>query len=173
MIIKESNNLSEIMLIHKITFGKKEGTEISELVENLFEDKTAKPILSLVAFEKEKIIGNIIFTKSIIKGKNYASAILAPLAILPEFQKQGFGTKLIQTGFEILKKEGYDFIFTYGDPKYYSRFGFESASKLNIIPPQKIPEKFKDAWMIKILNNTKIKDVEVDCSNSLKDKKYW
>lgn len=99
--------------------------------------------------------------------------ILAPLAVAPEFQKKGIGTKLIKYGFKELEKEGYNFIFTYGDPRYYSRFGFESASRLNIKPPQKIPKKFKDAWMIKKLNKKEIFDVEVKCSKSLKEKKYW
>lgn len=176
MKIKESIELDikEISKVHKLAFGEKEGTEILELIENLFKDETAKPIFSFIATDNEKTIGHVLFTNIKIIGKeNSHASILAPLAVLPKFQKKGVGTKLIETGFKELKKQGTDFVFTYGDPKFYSKFGFKSASKLNIIPPQKIPSKNKDAWMIKKLNNTKLENVKVKCANSLKYKKYW
>jgi putative acetyltransferase len=169
-----SNNFEDISTVHKLAFGEKEGKEIIKLLNNLSRDKTAQPLFSIVAFNYKKLIGHVLFTNAKIKdNKKIRIAILAPLAVLPDFQKTGTGTKLIKNGFKILKKEGYDFIFTYGDPDYYSKFGFESASKLNIKPPQKIPKKYKDAWMIKQLNKKEIKNIEVDCAESLKEKKYW
>ncbi len=66
MKIRQSIELDkfEIETIHTKAFGEKKGPEIAELVRGLFDDKTAMPILSLVAVEDEKLTGHILFTKA-------------------------------------------------------------------------------------------------------------
>jgi putative acetyltransferase len=49
---------------------------------------------------------------------------LAPVAVIPEFQRQGIGTKLIREGIERARDAGYSAILVLGDPAYYGRFGF-------------------------------------------------
>ncbi|MCI9016445.1 MAG: N-acetyltransferase [Clostridia bacterium] len=60
--------------------------------------------LSLVAIQDSKIVGYILFTK--IKIGEYEELVLAPLGVLPEYQKQGIGKKLIEKGHEIAKEFG-------------------------------------------------------------------
>jgi len=48
------------------------------------------------------------------------------VSVLPELQKQGIGSKLIQTGLSLLKEHGAKGCVLEGSPKYYQRFGFES-----------------------------------------------
>lgn len=95
----------EILEIHKAAFGEEKGPVIADLVIGLLADKTAMPLLSLVAVENNQLIGHILYTKATItQTKDPVSAqILAPLAVLPDAQKMGFGGKLINEGLEQLK----------------------------------------------------------------------
>ena len=78
----------EINNVYIKAFGEEKGFEIVKLVNELFDDKTAEPLLSLVAVEDEKIIGHILFTKvDVTQTVELVSArILAPLAVLPDDQ---------------------------------------------------------------------------------------
>ena len=95
-IAKESDR-NEILNIHRRAFGKEKGPVISKLVDDLLDDETARPILSLVAVNDDKLIGHILYTKvRITQPESPVSAqILAPLAILPDVQKRGIGQKLV------------------------------------------------------------------------------
>ena len=59
----ESDN-TDILNIHTQAFGEKKGPEIADLVSGLLGDKTALPLLSLVAVDNTKTIGHILFTKT-------------------------------------------------------------------------------------------------------------
>ena len=53
---------------------------------------------------------------------------LAPIAVLPRFQRQGIGSGLIRAGLEECKRAGYNIAIVLGNPRYYSRFDFSRAS---------------------------------------------
>ena len=57
------------------------------------------------------------------------------MAVIPEYQKKGLGKKLVTEGIKKSKDMGYKAIVVLGHPTYYSKFGFEPASKWNIKPP--------------------------------------
>ena len=83
MKIRESveNDKKSIRQIHLNAFNQYEGEIVSQLAIDLLEDKTALPILSLVAEQDNEIIGNVIFSSVNIEGVEGVSAyILAPLA---------------------------------------------------------------------------------------------
>lgn len=83
---------------------------------------------------------------------------LAPLAVLPEYQKQGVGSKLIEEGHKIAKKLGYHFSVVLGSEKYYPKFGYVPAVQYEIEAPFEVSSK---NFMAKKLNNidTEIKGV--------------
>ena len=97
---------SEIEIVHIRAFGEEEGPEIAKIVNDLLEDETAFPLLSLVAVENGKIVGHVLYTKAIITQttKSVSAQILAPLGILPKAQNQGIGAQLIKEGFNQLKE---------------------------------------------------------------------
>lgn len=100
------------------------------------------PELSIVAAEKNKIIGHILLTKITIKDKNgnlHESLGLAPMAVLPEFQKNGIGGELIRYGLETAKQLSYQSVIVLGHEHYYPKFGFEPAEKWNIKAPFDVP----------------------------------
>ena len=53
---------------------------------------------------------------------------LAPIGVLPQYQRQGVGSHLIRVGLEACREVTYDAVVVLGEPGYYSRFGFERAS---------------------------------------------
>ncbi|RLC29163.1 MAG: N-acetyltransferase [Deltaproteobacteria bacterium] len=155
--------------------------EIKTLIIDLFKDPTTEPIVSLLAYDDEKPVGHILFTKAKIKpGLGICSLkpggyILAPMAVIPEYQKQGIGGKLIKEGLRILKDMSVERCFVLGHPTYYPRYGFiPDAKKFGFPAPYSIPGKNKDAWMVMDLveKPTGIKG-QIICADVMMKPKYW
>lgn len=167
----------QIEEIHTKAFGKDKGPEIAALVNGLFDDKTALPLLSLVAIENEKPIGHILYTKvTIAQPAAVVSArILAPLAILPESQNKGIGALLIKEGLYQLKKMGVELVFVLGHPDYYPRSGFTQAGVLGFAAPYPIPEEHAGAWMVQELRPKIFGSIkgQVQCSDILNQPQHW
>lgn len=101
------------------------------------------PELSLVAEENVSIIGHIMFTKAEIGGKIVLA--LAPLSVLPEYQRKGVGTALIEEGHKIAKEMGYAYSVVLGSENYYPKFGYIPADTFGIIAPFDVP---RDNFMV-------------------------
>ncbi|MEA2115707.1 MAG: N-acetyltransferase [Thermodesulfobacteriota bacterium] len=78
----------------------------------------------------ETILGHIFFSpvsvsaeREVIQGMG-----LAPMVVLPERQRQGIGSMLVEAGIEIVYKRKYPFVIVLGHSEYYQRFGFTPAS---------------------------------------------
>ena len=48
------------------------------------------------------------------------------LAVLPEYQRRGIGTRLTRHGLEACQKQGHRIVVVLGHPDFYRRFGFSS-----------------------------------------------
>ncbi|MEZ5920218.1 MAG: N-acetyltransferase [Parvularculaceae bacterium] len=57
---------------------------------------------------------------------------LAPVAVTPSHRRSGVGSAIIETGIDYCRSRGASLLVVLGEPDYYSRFGFEPASKLNM-----------------------------------------
>lgn len=102
-------------------------------------------LLSLGAFQRESLIGHVIFTPCTSDADADAElSMLAPLAVAPASQRQGVGTALIREGLERLKSGGVTQVFVLGDPGYYGRSGFKPET--SIAPPYPLPDEYRDAW---------------------------
>jgi putative acetyltransferase len=53
---------------------------------------------------------------------------LAPMAVLPDRQRQDIGSQLVERGLDTLRERSCPFVVVVGHPEYYPRFGFEPAS---------------------------------------------
>ena len=168
---------TEIKNIHIKSFGEQKGPVIANLANDLLDDKTAKPLLSLVAIENEKITGHIIFTKVRVSQTTepVSAQILAPLAVLPNAQNKGVGSKLIKEGLRQLKQSGVYLVFVLGHQDYYPRLGFKPAGTLGYEAPYHIPEKNAGAWMVQELHNGVIGRVKgkIQCSEVLNRPEHW
>ena len=89
--------------------------------------------LSLVLEKDNHIIGHIMFMETYLQAQtNIPIIIFGPVSIMPGYQKQGYGTKLISFAIEKAKSMGHKAIVITGDPDYYHRFGFLSAKHYDI-----------------------------------------
>jgi putative acetyltransferase len=184
MEIRRSNesDKADILNIHTQAFGEVKGPEIATLVNDLLNDKTALPLLSLVAVESGRIIGHILYTKAIVTltdvmqtVDSVTAQILAPLAILPDAQSKGVGAQLIDEGLKLLKDSGVELVFVLGHPDYYPRSGFIPAGALSFEAPYHIPEEHAGAWMVQELSSGVIGKVQgkVQCSDVLSQPQHW
>jgi len=174
--IRETSNsdLQNILFVERMAFGH---DKEAELVRELLYDPSAKPILSLLAFKDNKVVGHVLFTTAHLDKRQDAVsvAILAPLAIVPDAQRQGVGGKLIERGLQLLSKSGVDLVFVLGHPEYYPRHGFEPAGKLGFEAPYPIPDEQADAWMVKALQPGIIDSVsgKVICADTFNRPEHW
>ena len=180
MKIRESieSDFKEILNNQIQAFGKKEGHEVAGLVDGLFKDSTAMPLLSLIAVSKNQTIGHILFTQSKVVGsiKPVSSVILAPLAVIPSRQRQSVGSQLIEQGLKQLSESGIELVFVLGHPEYYPRHGFKAAGALGFEAPYPIPEKHAGAWMVKALVVGSIESAgngRVLCAAAMDKPEYW
>jgi putative acetyltransferase len=88
-------------------------------------------LISLVAVLEGRIVGHILFSPVTIETPetNIPGLGLAPLAVLPELQRQGIGSALVQQGLVVCRQQGHALIFVLGHRDYYPRFGFAPASR--------------------------------------------
>ncbi len=105
---------------------------------------SGKIACALVAEEKGRLLGQVVFS-AIAVGESRALAVaLAPLAVMPAFQRLGIGSALASAGLERLRQEQGQRVLVLGDPGYYTRFGFVPASRYGLKCPFPAP---KDAFM--------------------------
>lgn len=175
VVIRESNSsdLHNILAVERAAFGSEDE---AELVRNLLNDPTAEPRLSLLAIQEQQAVGHILFTKAYLEPEiDLKVSILAPLAVIPDYQKQGVGGRLIREGLAILKKEGVDLVFVLGHPSYYPLHGFKPAITIGFEPPFYNPQKNYDAWMVQPLSSKGWGSYQgqVKCAETLDHPEYW
>jgi len=107
-------------------------------------------VLTLVATADDALAGHILFTRGAVPGHARPAALLAPLAVAPERQRQGIGNRLVRSGLERLRADGTGPVYVLGDPAYYGRFGFTPDRVVE--PPYPLPDEYSDAWQSLCLN---------------------
>ena len=128
--------------------------------------------MGFVAFLEEEIIGCIFFSRLALPNENVAF-ILSPVAIATEQQGNGIGQELIRYGVEYLRSKNVDLLFTYGDPAFYSKVGFQQISEDIVKAPFKLTQP--EGWLAQSLRNGVIDAVEgsSQCVKALNKQEYW
>jgi putative acetyltransferase len=108
---------------------------------------SGKAVLSLVAVEDERIVGHILFSPvTIDTGDRILPALgLAPMAVVPDRQRCGIGSRLVTAGLAECRNAGYHCVVVLGHPTHYPRFGFVPASRHGIRSEFEVPD---EAFMI-------------------------
>ena len=119
-----SGDANGIRLVNTRAFGRPDEAAIVDALRG------AAGAVSLVSVLGDRLVGHILFTPVRIEGieTTHPAVGLAPLAVLPDFQKQGIGSALIRAGLDSCRSLGYGVVVVLGHPEYYPRFGFVPAS---------------------------------------------
>ncbi len=175
--LSSDHDRKAILQIHRDTFDASEAEEIADLVDHMLDDKTARPCFSFVALAQDTIVGHILFSNVTIgnTAPGIRAQILAPLAVLPDYQNKGIGTALIKHGLEHLKASDIDLVFVLGHPGYYPRCGFKPAGTPGFEATYPVPDEHADAWMVQALHEGVIGKVKgkIHCCDALDQPKYW
>ena len=117
------------------------------LVDALREEGVGVPELCLVACERGAIAGHIYYSRATLDSGHEVLA-LAPMAVAPDRQRAGIGSRLIEESLRRAGQTGYPLVVVVGHAAYYPRFGFQPAAEYGLEAPWDLP---REAWMARPL----------------------
>lgn len=139
---EKPENVEAVRKINVAAFGR---SNEADLVDRL---RGIASTFSFVAVESEQIVGHIFFSPVEIEGECVDDLLmlgLAPVAVLPNYQRQGIGSLLIRYGLAECDRLGVKALVVLGDPEYYSRFGFTTAKEKKLGCEYTVPD---EAFMV-------------------------
>jgi putative acetyltransferase len=142
-------DLAAIREIHRRAFGQEqEGAIVDALRAH------GAMTLSLVASVSDRIVGHILYSPARVG--DLVGAALGPMAVLPEDQRQGIGSSLVETGNEQLRQACCPFVVVVGHPAFYPRFGFSPGRTVGLTCEWEVPD---DVFMVHVLDNARMRGV--------------
>jgi putative acetyltransferase len=140
-----TEQLEDIEAIYNVNIAAFGRDNEADLVDRL---RGLTSTLSFVAVAADRIVGHIFYSPVTIVGacaKDLLILGLAPLAVLPEYQRQGVGSLLIQHSLKECTRLGIQAIVVLGHPTYYPRFGFTPAQEKGLKCEYAVPD---EAFMV-------------------------
>ncbi len=162
-------------LFNKVFFdseGQEEGLLVGNLVFDLTMTTEDEDIYGFVAIENNQIVGSIFFSR--LTFQNGVNAfLLSPVAIDTNHQGKGIGQNLVNYGINQLKEKGVSLVFTYGDPKFYSKVGFKNITEKIAKAPLKLTQP--EGWLCQPLVGDEIEPIAGGsyCVKALNKPEYW
>jgi putative acetyltransferase len=128
-----------IQHVNRLAFGQ---DEEARLVDALREGGYVR--VSLVAERAGRVVGHILFSDLpiITKAGTVPALALAPMAVLPELQRRGIGSALVQKGLEACRQQGHRIVVVLGHTHFYPRFGFSPKLVAHLESPFSGSESF-------------------------------
>jgi len=132
---------ADVMAIRKVVSAAFASIAQSNQKEHLLVDRLRESgalAVSLVAEAEGRVVGHVAFSPVTIAGSFCAWYGLAPLAVLPTYQRTGIGSRLVIAGLESLRALHAQGCVLLGEPEYYKRFGFSNRENLLLenVPPE-------------------------------------
>ncbi|MYR47007.1 N-acetyltransferase [Streptomyces sp. SID5910] len=131
----------EVREVHTRAFGA--GERVPGLVDALRTADAALAPMSFVAVVDDRVVGHVLLSAARLDAPRRIVDVLSlsPLGVLPEFQRQGIGTRLIAHALEAADSQGVPLVFLEGSPHYYGTRGFQGAGAAGFRSPSlRIPE---------------------------------
>jgi putative acetyltransferase len=146
MLILRSETPEDIPAIHHIHTAAFGQANEADLVDALRWNNALT--ISLVAVQDGRLVGHIAFSPvTITSSTGTMEALgLAPMAVLPAYQRRGIGSQLVEAGLTACHHTPYGVVVVLGHPHYYPRFGFVPAKPLGIVWEHDAPE---EAFLVK------------------------
>ena len=149
---EQPGDAAAVRLVNEQAFGRPQEADVVDTLR-----RTCDGLLSLVAMAEARVVGHILFSPATVEGPDSVveGMGLAPIAVLPEYQRQGIGSMLVEEGLRVLRASSCPFVIVLGHPEYYPRFGFERASKYGLRSQwEGVPD---EAFMILVLDERSLK----------------
>lgn len=131
-------DIDAIRRLNELAF---EGPAEARIVDRL--RVSARPFISLVAEDEGRIVGHVCFSPvDVVHPDGHAVTVggLGPMAVAPDRQRQGIGTKLVERGLDECRRAGFTVVVVVGHPEYYPRFGFQPAAPRGVVSQYDVPE---------------------------------
>lgn len=124
--------------MNEAAFGQPDEARIVDAVRQA--DRAA---ISLVAVERGKIVGHILFTPVVLESPGITPRMLGlgPMAVLPELQRRGIGSRLVEAGLHECAHAGCQAVIVIGHPEFYPRFGFRPARGYGLRCEYDVPDE--------------------------------
>lgn len=131
----------DVEAVRKVNIAAFRRENEANLVDRL--RKEVASTFSFVAVQAGQVFGHIFFSPVSVEGcsSNLFILGLAPVAVLPEYQRQGIGSLLIQHGLRKCAQSGCSAVVVLGHSEYYSRFGFVPAKKKGLGCEYGVPDE--------------------------------
>lgn len=120
-------DIVNIAAVIERAFGR---ADEARLVERLRNDGDAA--ISLVATSGDAVVGHVLLSPM---SAPFHALGLAPLSVLPQWQRRGIGSALIEAAVQRARARECRAIFVLGDPDYYGRFGFRTDLAVGFSSP--------------------------------------
>lgn len=160
--------------IYWSAFAVEEREAVARLAMDLLGEATTPPTIALLAEVDGVAAGHVAYSPVGIEGsRDFQGYLLAPLAVRPDFQKRGIGSRLVESGRQRLAEMGAGILFVYGDPRYYGRFGFRVETAAGYVPPYAL--RFPFGWQGLVLRDSGGNGPggRLTCVVSLQDPVLW
>ena len=134
-----ADDIPVVRRINELAFGQPNEAALVDMLR-----AAAHPYISLVAAKDKQVVGHIFFSTVTFEAEDSAASSilgLAPMAVLPEYQKQGIGSQLVREGLRECQRIGCDVVVVLGHPEYYPRFGFVPASQKGLRCEYAVPDE--------------------------------
>ncbi len=108
------------------------GHEVAQIWDSLGRHRRA----GLVAEERGVVVGHVGLSRGWVDARRDLVEVwvLSPLSVVPERQREGFGTALVAAAVETARGSGTPALFLEGSPLYYGARGFERADRYGFLP---------------------------------------
>ena len=127
-----------IRTVNMEAFGRPQEADLVDALRS-----SGKMTLSLVAVAGERVVGHILFSPVTIESEGgvVPAVGLGPMAVLPDLQRHGIGSSLIERGLGACRAAGHERVVVLGHPEYYPRFGFVPASRFGVSSEYDVPDE--------------------------------
>lgn len=159
----EKGDYKEVEILTREAFWNVYRPGCSEhlVLHNLHQNNKSIEDLELVVECDGKIVGHIVYSKGYIDGlKNETFITFGPISVHPNFQKNEIGSTLIRISMQKALRLGFSAVFITGNPDYYKKFGFESASKYGVHLQGVPATEEAPFFMVRTLKEDVLKDIE-------------